>query len=574
MTVFFNGRLYVTPAVVSAVDETAMLNTNLSVGNVLAVLGSAGGGQPKTPLRFGSAAEARAVLRSGDLLKAVEKAFDPSAETGGPAQVVALRVDPATQATLTLSDAVATPVISLKSDGYGAFANTIGVKIEAGTVRGKKISVSMGADYFVGDNIGRRCLSINYTGAQVSATVAVSSTKIEVFAPGATKVADIPFSEFDTIQKVVDRLNATPDVVASVLDTSGPIASATLDPLASTSILNSARELTSDLQACVDWFNGASEGLLTATRLPAAAGVPVNIPFTFLSSGTDGTSTTQDWQDAFTALQIVDVQWVVPISSNAAIHVMADSHCGYMSNVARMERRAVVGTALATTDEAAITAARALGSDRTSLVHIGFYDYDETGALKLYSPAVLAAVIAAAFSGCNPGTALTNKTLKLRGVERTLRNPTDTDQLILGGVLCVEATTTGFKVVKSISTWTTNSNYNRVEVSVGVATDHVARTVRNALEPLRGAKGSPQTLGQAVSRTDSALRGLAEPEPMGPGVLVGDADNPPFRNIKARLNGDVLRVEFEASPVIPVNYTLIVIHAVPYAGSASAAVAA
>jgi hypothetical protein len=112
---------------------------------------------------------------------------------------------------------------------------------------------------------------------------------------------------------------------------------------------------------------------------------------------------------------------------------------------------------------------------------------------------------------------MTNKTMKVRGLERNLRNPTDTDQLIKGGVLTFENTPQGYKVVKSISTFLTNSNYNRVEISTGVAMDYVARTVRDALADLRGAKGSPTVLSEAVSRADSALRELARPEPLGPG---------------------------------------------------------
>ena len=60
MPVFFNGRLWISPATMSVVDDTAMYNKNLSVGNVLAIVGKSEGGKPFTALRFGSAAEARA----------------------------------------------------------------------------------------------------------------------------------------------------------------------------------------------------------------------------------------------------------------------------------------------------------------------------------------------------------------------------------------------------------------------------------------------------------------------------------------------------------------------------------
>jgi hypothetical protein len=136
-------------------------------------------------------------------------------------------------------------------------------------------------------------------------------------------------------------------------------------------------------------------------------------------------------------------------------------------------------------------------------------------------------------------------------------NPTDTDQLILGGVLAVQETKTGSRVVKSITTWQTNRNYNRVEVSCGTALDFTCRNVRDAVDVLRGAKGDSRVLGRAVTIADTVLRGLAKPEPEGPGVLAGDANSPAYRNITAKLEGDVVAVSFECSPVISVSAMML-----------------
>jgi hypothetical protein len=181
-----------------------------------------------------------------------------------------------------------------------------------------------------------------------------------------------------------------------------------------------------------------------------------------------------------------------------------------------------------------------------------------------------AALIAAAFSGVNPGTPLTNKTLKVQGLERDLLNPTDTDVLIEAGVLCVENTEQGYKVVQSISTWLTNDNYNRVEQSTGCALDFTVRNVRQAVDVLRGQKGNPLLLSRSNSIAESTLRELARAEPEGPGVLAGDETNPPYKNITSSLEGDVLRIQFECSPVIPANYVLVTVYAVPFSGSATA----
>lgn len=571
MSVFFGGRLLTTPATASVVDDSGLANKNLSVGNVVALIGTSAGGKPNTALRFGTPSEAKAVLRDGDLLTAVLKAFDPSAQTGGPAEVVAVRVNPATQASLALLDGSSNPVINLVSTDYGLYTNQIKVKIETGSTTGKKATVQFGDDYYTQDNLARNAFQVQYLGAQATAVITVANASITLQAPSGTTVETLDLNVYKTVQQVVDRINTISGFSASVKDGSGnTVALNGLDSVTAQDVKTASYTVKADLQAVVDWMNSTGEGFVTATRASGATQPPANVSFTYLAGGADGVVTNTEWSDAYTTLQQEDVQWVVPVSSSASIHAMNDAHCAFMSTVGKMERRGIVGTDSGTADADAIAAAKSLNSDRTSLVHLGFYDYNADGALVLFPPYIMAALLAGMFSGVNPGTPLTNKSIKVRGLERNLRNPTDTDLLIKGGVLCVENTNKGYKVVQSISTWLTNDNYNRVEVSTGVACDYVARNVREALDDLRGQKGSPLLISRAVSITESRLRELARQEPQGPGVITGDATSPAYRNIRAELEGDVLRVEFECQPVIGVNYVLVSIFAKAYSGTAAA----
>jgi len=572
MSVFFDGRLLISPVTASVVNDDAMRNQNLNVGNDVALVGVSGGGTPKTALRFGSPQEAQRTLVSGELLDAVLAAFNPSRETNGPSKVIAMRVNPAVQATGTLKDSTAADVINLTSIGYGIVENKVKVKIEAGSTTGLRPTVQKDDAYYTIDNLTRNAFTLRYTGGQASAVATINGTSVVLQAPSGTTVATIDLTQYPTIQDVVDRINLVTGFTAAVGDGnySKPALNG-LDYITAQDVKTATITVKADLQAVIDWFNGAQQDFVRATRVTNAGKPPTTSAFAFLTGGSDGSTTTDDWADGFEALQTVDVQWVVPVSSDAALHAMADAHCVYMSNVARMERRAIVGMGTGITDSAAIAAAKALNSDRTSLLHLGHYNFNAAGVLTLYPAYISAALVAGAFAGVNPGTPLTNKTINVRGLERDLRNPIDTDVLINGGVLCLENTANGFKVVKSISTWLVNNNYNRVEQSCGVALDFVNRNVREALDVLRGAKGNPLAISRAISITQSTLRQLAMEEPQGPGVLAGDKDSPAFRNIKASLEGDVLRVEFECSPVIPINYVLVTIFAVPFTGSATAA---
>lgn len=571
---FFNGQVVESPAVMSRVIDTAMLDQGVGVGNVLALIGKAAGGKPNTSLRFSSPDDARQVLASGELLDAVVRAFNPSSDTGAPTIVTAIRVDPAVQSTLQLRDGAAAVVITLTSEGYGLRENQVKVKVEAATGgRGLKLTTQRGNDYYTADNVLRNVFKIRYTGAEASAVMTVNGTQVVLQAPSGTPVATIALATYPTVQQLVDRIAAVADFTCTVEDGNGAKATVqSLDFVTAQNVKSADYVARADLQAAVDWFNSAGEGYVTAARAADVGTLPAVLAFTYMASGTDGSTTNTEWTNAFSTLQAEDVQWVVPVSSDPAIHAMAVAHAAYMTNTARRERHAMLGAPAATSDAAAIVLAKAIGSDRAGLVHLGGYDYNEIGALTLYPPYIVAAMVAAMFCGSTPGTALTSKSLRLVGLERKLRNPADTDPLLRGGVMPLEDTPTGYRVVRSISTWLTDSKFNRVELSCSVAMDYTARAVRDALAGVVGAKGLPTTLGIAVSATETALKELAKSEASGgPGVLAGDDVNPPYRNIRAKLVGDRIEVSFEASPVIPINYVGVTIFAKPYSGSASAA---
>ena len=567
MSVFYNGKLWISPATVSSINDDAMDGQGLTVGNILCILGRSTGGTPFTPMRFGSIPQAISALIDGESLKAIKEAFDPSSQTDCPQEIVFIRVNPATQSDLTIQDVSQNDVIALESTDYGLYTNGIRIKQTAGSLFGKMVSTGFGNSYFSQDNILRNCFSCLYTGSNDTATIDIG---VQTVTLTSDTVTSIDLNLLDSVSQLVDKINNTPDWIAYVLDDNyeAPVLNG-LDGAVSQSCKNTAYVATGTLQAIIDWINSASEGFITATRPAGALNVPANFNWTYLTGGSDGEVTNNQWQLAFDALQTVDVQWVVPITSSPSIHAMTDTHCHYMSVVARMERRSFVGGTVSMSDAQAIAAAKALNSDRTAYVHLGFYDYNSAGRLTLYPPYILAALIGGMFSGVNPGTALTNKTIKVRGLERDLRNPTDTDQLLLGGVLCPENTKKGYKIVQSISTWLVNQKYNHREVSVGAACDFVSRNVRNALDDLRGQKATPTILTHAISLTETCLNELARPEPMGPAVIVGDKTNPAWKDITASIESDTLRVQFQCSPCISLNYILITIFVVPWHGTAS-----
>jgi hypothetical protein len=569
---FFNGRLHTTPIAVSAVDDTRMSPQNPAVGNFIAILGSADAGEPQKALTFSSPREAERALKGGELLVAVRKAFAPSASTAGPAKVTVVRVDRATRSTLTLKDSTGSDAVVLTSQLFGLYANQIRVMVETGTLAGKRITTRLGNDYYVSDNIGRSAFKLRYAGAGASALADVTPTTVVLKAGTSgseTTIATINLVDTPTVQQLVDRINSYAGFTATI--TAGSALKPTvraLDGVTAADCKTADLDVRRDLQEIIEWFNGNAEGFMEATRPTAAVKMPANISYTFLTGATQTAPVYQDWVDGLDVLTNEDVQWIVPLSPDAGVHAAADAHCVFMSDAGRKERRAFVGPESGLDVDDVKLLPRQLGSDRTALVWPGHYDIDPLTGLKTLLPPYMSAVlVAGGFAGVNPGTPMTNKSVRCQGLEYNPSFPADTDILINSGVLTFENTARGIRVCRSISTWLENDNFNRVEVSCGAAVDFMVRAVREALEPLVGSKASPQILGRAAQITESVLLGLARPEPQGPAVIVGDRGSPPFQNIQCSIEGDVLFVAFEASPVVPLNFVAISVSVVPYRGT-------
>ena len=568
MSVFFNGRLLTTPTVETIVDDSGLAPQSIAIGNNLALIGLCQGGIPKKPTIIRSVAHARSVLRDGELLWAVEKAFSPSPDTSAPGVIYAVRVNPATQATTTLKNAAGVDVMTLKSTDYGLYTNGVKIKIEAGSLKGLKVTTQLGTQYYFQDNIARDAFTLRYTGAALTATVTTTETTL-VLTAGATTTT-IQLAELVTVQRLVERLGSEPDWTV-VLFPEAELTPAVrgLDGMTAVDAKAAAATVTANLQAVIDWINSPAEDLVTAERVVGAVTVPAPIPWTNLADATDGLSLTADWSACFDALQSEDVQWLTPLSSTPAIWAMADAHCQFMSTTERRERRCFVGNDTGLELEEAAADAALINSDRTAYVYPGFYAYNSAAQLVLMPAYRLAAMCAAAFASLTPGEPMTNKRLSIQGLELPIAMPSDTDYLIREGVLAVYQNMRGeFRVAQSCTTWRTNRNYNRVEISTGVALDYTVRSVREALESYVGRKGTRLSLDSIVNTVASTLKALSQPEPFGMGLLAGDAINPAYRNITAELNEDVVRVNFECSPVIPINYILVSVYANAYGGIA------
>lgn len=568
MSTFFNGSYLVTPDVVSAVDDSLMYPSGLPSGNVLALIGESSGGKPKTAIRVRSPLHAQRLLRSGPLLDAAIRAFAPASIAGSPAAVLIVRVDPAEQSEATLLDANDAPVINIKSTDYGAHTTGLEIKLETGTRVGFRVSIRQDGVVFYRDNIGLDVFTIQYSGAETTAAVKVEAGKLILEAPAATAVKEYILNEWSTTAALAEAITATmTDWDVAVERGAERFRPERMDKVSVTDAKTAATMLTGNAWSIVNYINSNAEIYLDAEFADTAPmPTPVACAWTQLTGGVNGNVLPIDWEEGFDALHEMEAHWLVPLTDNPAIWDMAAAHCDYLS-ARKRERRAFVGSDVGTTEEQAKSHAYGINSDRVSYVWPGVYEYDPITRELNLKPAYLAAVnVAAAFACLNPGTTMSRKALSVAAAEVLLKEPTDTDDLIESGVLPLVQNEAGIIVSQAVTTWQMDDRYNRREVSVGAAVDYVSRTVREAMEPLLGDRASPEILPRANARLTAVLDDLARVPPIGPGTIVGDAANPPYRNISLEIEGDVMRVAFECSPVIPINYVLIGISVAPWRG--------
>lgn len=478
--VSFGGSSLVIPGAFSVIDATQMLPASRGLSNVMAILGDCTGGRPGVPLYFRNGDDAKRVLRSGALVDAIRIAYDPAdnSDVPGADLIIAIRLDPATQSTLSLLGSVSAS-LTLTSVDYGVWTTGISVKVEAGSVSGKKVS-------------------IKYT---------------------------------DTVQGLITEV---------------------WDNIASTRA------------AILDAINNGIAGqrgpsaYVTAV-LAGDTTVPVNVAYTALASGVDGTTTSTQWTNAFTTLQSENVDIIVPVTQDQTVAAQAQAHVDLMSGLKyRAERIAIVGSSNNFATNALyladlLTNAAALASSRVALVAPGIKRPNVSGVLTTYGPEYMAACIGGLIAGQQIGESPTFKYIKAVGLDFGFTNA-DLENLLLYGVTPVQFVKDhGFRITQGITTYQSDNNPMFREISVRRVGDYLMKTIRTRLETeFVGGRGDSASIKAMQSRVESTLSSL-----------VADRIITAYRNVAISIQSSIARVSFEFSPVEPINYIEITGYAKP-----------
>jgi len=207
--IYFNGRRLNVPQAVSKIDASALATKSPAAVGVIALVGTAEGGKPLTveESEADSTRPSKILERyhAGDLRTAGIFCFEPSADEaipGGASKVIGVKVNPATQAGISLPDDNAADALDITSKDYGLRENQVNVEVADGTTKGKKVTVVFEDVAEIFDDTGGDSLfDVIYdpgadgydtmTGAIDASAFTAAATKAEA-GLSAERAADIP----------------------------------------------------------------------------------------------------------------------------------------------------------------------------------------------------------------------------------------------------------------------------------------------------------------------------------------------------------------------------------------------
>jgi len=601
MGVYFNGRFYIKPTTAVFIDDSALQPVGLVGSNVIGMIGPAKDGIPNQGFLITSLNDAVELFSEGPLVEGVAAAF-----SGGAQFIWATRVggtynsttrafaSPPTQA----SSAETVPTVipfKLLSMMYGAHANGITVNFDNNTVSGVDITVTGFGNTYLALGVKSDCLKVvNGNANTVTFTIAKNGSVYELViddGAGGNTTAAINLANYTNMIDLVAAINQamatataspiTGVVVTSLNDSAKPIE---LDMNATVMTTAGTGYVSKNVKAVYDWLNSGQQPYVAAQDTGSIFTTAEDKDISLLMADTDfvlvggsyGSIDATSYKGVLAEIyeDLAPLDMIVPIvddyltysltSAADAIFSYVYEHCKYMSTLGNDERKGFVGYQFSDNDGDADTLVSTLlgkavtfNSQYQIICAPRLSRFSQKGALKTFNGTYTAAFICGMFAGFPVGEPLTNKTISgVQGLSTVFKNR-QIIQLLDGGVFTIERLPSGIlKVVQSITTWTTDDNFNKKEVSVGFETNYVAKNCRNTLKTFVGKKNTPFILQTIKGALIQILKQLEDEQ-----VIVGTAAYPAFRNIIITADGDVVRVSFECSPAIPINYVLITVHA-------------
>lgn len=322
-----------------------------------------------------------------------------------------------------------------------------------------------------------------------------------------------------------------------------------------------------DLWSAKNWINQNSQLISAEFATGATGGALSNTAApVFLFGGIEGVATFTEWQLALNLLKQIRVNTIVVMTPDPAVHAALDAHCAYMGGIGRNERDGFVGIYNVTTGAPATKTFIKEAIVDLNTRHIRACAqhterFNTEGERIEWNPSYEAAVGAGMQAGSPVGTSLTHKYANVLAFRQDNSwNPTDdSEEMVQAGLLFLENVEgTGRRFVRNITTHLSSNNIAYTEGSVNEAVNFSAYTFRTNMEFAVGKRGFSGTVNAAKGVAINTL-----------GLLVDEAILVAYKGLNVDLAVDVIEVETQMAPVIPINFVKNTIHLVTIRQSAA-----
>ncbi|AOZ61715.1 tail sheath protein [Bacillus phage BJ4] len=481
------------------VDSTALRSANTLSEKPLILIGPADGGVPHKYEEVTNLAQARTFFRSGDLVDAIEIAWNPATESRGAGKIYAMRSDDAKQATLVAEG------LTFTSKLYGTDANGIQVEMKEHTgisgakTKGKDVTV-----YFVKDryqntyqDVGN-IFSITHkpdTGAEyasIEVKVDANSKKSTelIIKEGkdeqtAAVLRSFPLGEglYRDVNVLVEDINNIAHFTATMNNVGGykNITTDFLDELAATEVTEtpalSVTAIGADLENVL-----ATDPYVSAT-VDRAKTVPATVSIAYLAGG-ETKPLTSGWDKLFEEIANCGGYYVVPLTSSEGVHAEL-AHFLRSESTGGNQLRGFVGGGVGETFDKLRSRQAGIRSPRVCLIGDSVERRMMDGRVVKLPAYMYAAQIAGLASGLEIGTPITYKKMN---IEKLLVkfDSDQLDQLDASGVVMTSyirnRDISTFRIVSDPTTYNNVEDVVQNRMSLGETSDFLATDIRMMLD--------------------------------------------------------------------------------------------
>ncbi|QEG13770.1 putative tail sheath [Bacillus phage vB_BspM_MarvelLand] len=472
-------------------NASALGSANSRSEKPLVIIGSATGGKPMTPIELTNFAQARDFFRGGELLDAIEMAWNPSPDTRGAGKIYAIRADDAKQGTKVSGG------LTVTSKLYGADANEIQYALtDNALTSSKRFTVYFTKERYeqTYDNIGN-IFSIQYKGQLAYGGVEIkvdATSKLAtqlILKAGADKATatvvrtyTLGTGVYQNLNVLVNDISNLPDFTVTMNSLGGNknVETQFLDVLAETDVKAAAKMITA---IGADLVNQTETDPYVSLSYDPKTALPATIPVTNLAGGSTSAPATS-WASLFASVADLGAYYILPLTDKEAIHGELSQFLRDESGAGNQLRGFVGGGVKETFDK---LKARQAGLRNARISLFGNSGTRRMSDGRVYNfPAYMgAALIAGIASGVPIGEPTTYKKLNIEALDIKFTGD-QLDQLDAFGVVMAEFNRTRaksyFRVVSDPTTYNTTTEPVQNRISLGEVSDFLTTDLRTELD--------------------------------------------------------------------------------------------